>query len=81
MDRIARRPDQLGAILRAQRRRLKLTQSALAAASGLRQATVSSVEAGEPGTRLDTILDLLAALDLELAVRPRSQASDIEDMF
>lgn len=48
------------------------TQVAAAEASGLRQATVSSVESGAPGTELATVFALLAALDLELIVQQRS---------
>lgn len=48
-----------------------------------RQATVSKLEAGAPATQLRVLVDALAALDLELVVRPRtkSSAADIEDMF
>jgi HTH-type transcriptional regulator/antitoxin HipB len=50
---------------------------------GARQATVSKLESGEPATQLKTLMDALAALDLELVIRPRSQAGpeDIEDTF
>lgn len=78
MERIARNPDQIGTAIRAERRRRGHTQAALAAATRLRQATISAVEAGEAGTRLDTLLDLMAALDLELVIRPRTRGPDIE---
>jgi HTH-type transcriptional regulator/antitoxin HipB len=50
---------------------------------GLRQATISGIETGEKPGRLDTILALLAALDLEIRVAERSkgQGQDIEDLF
>ncbi|HEX4487300.1 MAG TPA: helix-turn-helix domain-containing protein [Terriglobales bacterium] len=83
MDHIARTPKQIGAILQRRRRTLKLTQNQLRSRVKLRQATVSKLEAGEPGTRLDTVFGLLGALGLELVVRPRtsSSAQDIEDIF
>ncbi|NKC14231.1 MAG: helix-turn-helix domain-containing protein [Gammaproteobacteria bacterium] len=80
---IARSEKQLGAILRRIRKHHGLTQSQLGGKTGLRQATISKLEAGAPATRLATIMITLAALDLELAVCPRSQArtEDIEDLF
>jgi HTH-type transcriptional regulator/antitoxin HipB len=57
-------------------------QKDLARKTGLRQATISAVEAGESGT-LRTFFDVLTALDMELVVRPRTKASPdkIEDLF
>lgn len=50
---------------------------------GARQATVSKLESGEPATQLKILMDALAALDLELVIRPRSKAEpkNIEDIF
>jgi len=41
------------------------------------------VESGEPGTQIRALCDVLAALNLEFVVRPRSEAApaDIEDIF
>jgi HTH-type transcriptional regulator/antitoxin HipB len=49
----------------------------------VRQGTVSKLEAGEPGTQLRILMDALAALDLELVVRPRSSSApdEIETLF
>ena len=82
-DQIARTPKQLGAIIRRQRRKLGQTQNDLGAKIKHRQATISKAEAGKPGTRVDTLLDALAALNLELIVRPRTQSSpkEIEVLF
>ena len=48
-----------------------------------RQATVSKLEAGEPATQLEILMDALTALDLELVIRPRTKAQpkNIEDIF
>ncbi len=82
-DQIARTPKQLGAIIRRQRRKLGQTQKDLGARIKHRQATISKAEAGESGTRVGTLLDALAALNLELVVRPRTKSSpkDIEVLF
>lgn len=83
MDQIARTPKQLGAIVHRQRRRLHLTQNAVGTKTKHRQATLSNLEAGEPGTGLGTLFDVLAALDLEIVVRQRTKGSpqDIEVLF
>jgi HTH-type transcriptional regulator/antitoxin HipB len=83
MDTIARTPQQLGAAIRRQRKLAGQSQDELGAKIGLRQATISKLEAGEPGTRVQTLLDGLAALDLELVVRPRTKGTsvEIEDLF
>lgn len=83
MDTIARTTKQLGAAIRRARRQKGLTQRRLGDLMHARQATVSKVESGEAGTQLGVLIDALAALDLELVVRMRSQASadQIEDLF
>jgi HTH-type transcriptional regulator/antitoxin HipB len=83
MDQIARTPKQIGAIVQRQRRKLRHTQKSLGARIKHRQATISRLEAGEPAIRLDTLLDVLSALNLEMVVRPRTKGSaeDIEDLF
>lgn len=80
---IARNEKQLGAILRRIRKQAGLTQSELGKNIHLRQGTVSRLEAGAPAVQLHTLMEALAALDLELVVRSRSKASaaDIERAF
>lgn len=78
----ARTAKQLGAIIRRERRKQGITQAQLGERIGLRQATVSKLESGEPATRLSTLLDALAALDLEIAIDERGKPStDIEALF
>ena len=83
MEQIARTPKQIGEIIRRSRRHKDITQGTLGGKAGLRQATISQIETGNPAAKLGTICDLLAALDLELVIRPRSKGSakDIEDLF
>mgnify|MGYP005850857289 CR=1 FL=1 len=83
MDQIARTPEQIGAAVRRRRKQMALSQEQLGERIRFRQATISKLEAGEPGTRLKTLLDALAALGLELVIRPRTTATprDIEDIF
>jgi HTH-type transcriptional regulator/antitoxin HipB len=83
MDTIARNTKQIGAAVRRYRRLKNLTQEALGDRVNVRQATISKLEAGEPGTQLRILTDALAALDLELVIQPRSKASisEIEEGF
>ena len=81
MDQIARTAKQIGASIRRRRRTLDLRQSDVGDKANLRQATISALENGESGIRLRTLIDVMAALDLELVIRERSRAIDIEDIF
>jgi len=82
MEQLARTSTQLGAALRRRRKSLGISQAALGAQTKLRQATISAIERGEPGTQLRTLTDVMAALGLELVIRERSKAgTKIEDLF
>ena len=80
---LARDPRQVGNLVRRARKRQGLSQSQLGDKAGLRQETISLIETGHPAAKLQTILGILAALDLELRIVPRSkgQAADIEEIF
>jgi len=81
MGQIARTSSQIGAAVRRRRRILNLRQGDVGSRTGLRQATVSALENGEPGTQLRTLINVMAALDLEMVIRERSKANvDIEDL-
>lgn len=81
MVQIIRSQTQLGATVRKHRDSRDLTQGDLAGLTGLRQATISGLETGGKDVRLATLLDVLAALDLELAIQPRSKRPDLDDIF
>jgi HTH-type transcriptional regulator/antitoxin HipB len=82
MEQVARTPKQLGSLLRQRRIELGLTQGELAARIRLRQPTVSAMETSAT-VRTTTLLSALAALDLEIIIRPRTKTSakDIEALF
>jgi len=83
MDQIARTTKDLGNALRQARKARGLTQSELASRAGIWQRTVSNIETSASGAKVDTIFDLLAALDLEIHIVPRSKIAlaDLEDIF
>lgn len=83
MRELARTPRQIGNVVRRARKRRGWSQTQLGERTGLRQETISLIETGNPATRLETILAVLAALDLEfrLADRSKGQAFEIEELF
>ena len=68
---LARTALQMGAALRRRRKELGLSQATAADSIARRQATISDLENGGD-VRLSTLLRLLATLDLELVVQPRT---------
>lgn len=83
MDQIARTPKDIGNALRNARKAKQLTQAELANLSGIWQRTISTIETNASGAKLDTLFSLLAALDLEIQIVPRSKIkpTDLEDIF
>lgn len=83
MNQLARLPKQLGHAIKLARMRKGLTQRELASMSGVWQETISKVENGLGGAKIDTIFSLLAALDLELSVTERSKVNwqDLGDIW
>lgn len=83
MNLLARTPRQIGTIIQRARKKRDWTQMMLAERAGLRQATISTIESGEKPAKLETILAVLAALDLEFRIGERSKGhvSDIEELF
>lgn len=82
IEQIARTAKQIGAAVRRRRRQLDLSQAALGEKTGLRQATISTLENGEQGAQLRTLLDVMTALSLEMTIRERTKpARSIEDLL
>ncbi|MEM9872592.1 MAG: helix-turn-helix domain-containing protein [Pseudomonadota bacterium] len=82
METLARTPEQIGTALRRARKAKGLTQKEVSSLSGLRIATISSVENGDEGTQLKTILAIMMALSLEFRIgERRKDQPDIEDIF
>jgi HTH-type transcriptional regulator / antitoxin HipB len=83
MQTIARTPKQIGDTIRRVRKLKALSQGELGLKSSLWQETISKIESGSDATKIGTICTLLAALDLELVIKPRSKGSadEIENIF
>ena len=83
MNDLARDPRQIGNLVRRARKAQGLSQAELGDKAGLRQETISLIEPGHPPAKLETMLSVLAALNLEFRIVPRSKAraADIEEIF
>ncbi|PHR96333.1 MAG: transcriptional regulator [Oceanobacter sp.] len=83
MNQIARSPDQLGIAVQQQRLAHNLSQSALARLVGTSQKTISKIENGNPATRIETLFAVMAALDMQMTLGPRTKDSGktIGDIF
>ena len=66
-------PESLGQALRDERKKKGLSQKSVGHSVGMEQHTISKIEKGNPGTALNTLFRLLAALDLELTIQPRQK--------
>jgi HTH-type transcriptional regulator/antitoxin HipB len=74
---VIRAPSQLAQLLISLRRQRGLSQSALAQkAGGISQARLSALEINPGRFTLERLLLILAALDLELVVRPRRRRTE-----
>lgn len=80
---LTRDSKQIGNTIRRVRKQLGMNQKTLGEKSGLRQETISLIENGNPSTKIETLLAVLAALNLEFQIAPRSKgwSADIEDHF
>jgi len=83
MKHIARTPSQIGSIIRRIRTDKNMTQTDLAEKVGTVQKRISTIETGHSGARIDTICNIMAALDLDIVItqRDKSTSQNIEDLF
>ena len=74
MQKVIRSNKDLGAAIRLARKASNLRQVDVAQKASVRQALVSDIENGATTAKLDTVIRILAALDLDLSVIPRQKA-------
>ena len=72
-------PKSLGAAIKRARKLRKKNQSDAGKSFRLEQSTVSNIERGITGTRIETIFRLLAALDLDMIIQDRSITADSKE--
>lgn len=82
MHQVLRTSKIFGAAIARRRKMAGLTQSDLAAKVNTRQATISDLENGKGGTRIDIIFAIMAALNLEIVLQDRDTGKKlIADLF
>jgi HTH-type transcriptional regulator/antitoxin HipB len=74
MGKVIRSNKELGAVLRMARKAKNLRQVDVAQKASVRQALVSDLENGATMARLDTVIKVLAALDMDVSIIPRRKA-------
>ncbi len=77
MEKIAYSPSSLGEIIKSQRKARKLNQTQAGQLMQIEQTTVSGIEHGAPGTYIQTIFRMLAALELEMVIREKNTVQNI----
>lgn len=65
---------EFGEVVRVARLKQKLRQVDLARKASVRQALISDLENGATSAKLDTVIKVLAALDMDLSVVQRQKA-------
>jgi HTH-type transcriptional regulator/antitoxin HipB len=66
---------EFGEAVRRARLKQKLRQVDLARKASVRQALISELENGTTSAKLDTVIKVLAALDMDLSIVPRRKAA------
>ena len=74
MGKIIRNNKDLGEGIRRARKNMDLRQVDVAQKASVRQALVSDLENGATTAKLDTVIRVLAALDMDLSIVPRRKA-------
>ena len=74
MEKIIRNNKDLGETIRLVRKSQNLRQIDVAQKASVRQALISELETGVTTAKLDTVIRVMAALDMDLAIVPRRKA-------
>ena len=74
MRKIVRNSKEVGESIRAARLEKNWRQKDLAREASVRQASISEIENGVSKSKFDTVIKLLAVLDLDLAIVSRKKA-------
>jgi HTH-type transcriptional regulator/antitoxin HipB len=78
MDYVARTPQQLGAVLKAARKRQGLSQAKIGVKAGFAQSKISLIESHTASTSIEILYKAISALGLEIVLRDKS-ASKTKD--
>jgi HTH-type transcriptional regulator/antitoxin HipB len=75
MEQTIRTPMQLAKVLHGNRKKLKFTQKQAGEKVGLLAKTISAMENSPENSSIATLFKLLAALELELVLRPKGSVT------
>lgn len=73
LNRSIRSPEDLGEVLREHRVKNLKKQDEVGSPFGIKQGTISNIENGAHGTRVDTLFKLLAAMGLQMTICDRQK--------
>jgi len=71
MQKVIRSAKEFGAAIRLARKKQDMRQVDVAQKASIRQAIVSDLENGVAAAKLDTVLRVMAALDMDVSISPR----------
>lgn len=72
---VATTPQMLAHAMKEYRKQQKKSQTEIANSANIKQATISVFENDPTGTKIETLFNILTALELELVVQPRPKES------
>jgi HTH-type transcriptional regulator/antitoxin HipB len=75
---LIRSPRELALLVVSQRKKLKLSQTAVGKLVGLKQQTVSDFENNPEGTKLKTIFHILSAVQLDLKAFTKDEPASVK---
>ncbi len=73
---LIRSPKELALLVLSQRNKLKLSQTEVGNSVGLKQKTISAFENKPEATKLDTLFQILSAVNLDIIIEPKNQRSN-----
>jgi HTH-type transcriptional regulator / antitoxin HipB len=74
-------PKDLALIVISQRKKLKMSQAAVANLVGLKQKTISAFENKPERTKLDTLFRILSIVNLDLITQEKNKMSELENRW
>lgn len=72
---LIRSPQELALFVISQRKKLKLSQAEVGSQVGLKQKTISAFENKPEGTKVETLFQILSAVNLNISLLPKDKAS------
>ena len=78
---LVRSPKELALLVINQRKKLKLSQAEVANLVGLKQKTISAFENKPEGTKLETLFQIISAVNLDVSVLAKDKTTTIDSQW